>query len=506
MGPLMATALIVILVLFVLGYLAIALEHPLHIDKAASAMLLGVSCWTIYALNIGTLLPDEMIPDWFVEVHHEHSSDHTGDTTPSEGTLEQAIETDGIEPVVDGDHTNDEAHDAGHTLATMSDEDKLHLKREYMIEAQLRVKLGEIAEILFFLLGAMTIVEIVDAHEGFKIITDKITSRNKVKLLWMVSWLAFFMSAVLDNLTSTIVMVSLIKKLIKDDARLLYVGMVVVAANAGGAWTVIGDVTTTMLWIGGKLSVTGVMLHLIVPSLVCLLIPLGVVSVGLKGQKFPDKTPDESVQDAKLGPFYQKLFLFAGLFGLLSVPVFKIVTHLPPFVGMLGSLSFMWLLSDITRRGFEESIKSTTHVIEVLRRVDTASILFFLGILLAVECLASTGVLQSFALTLDQIVPNRDIVAVITGLVSAIVDNVPLVAAGIQMYRDPIDDTFWHLLAFTAGTGGSCLIIGSAAGVAAMGLDKITFGYYLKKIAPLALVGYFAGIACYLVQRSIFMG
>lgn len=474
----MATALIVILILFVLGYLAIALEHPLHIDKAASALFLGVACWTIYAMNVDTLLTNEMIPDWFVTAHHEHAGGHA--------------EEDG-----GGEHHEPAA------IGSMDDHGRIELKRAYMIEGQLLLKIGEISQILFFLLGAMTIVEIVDAHEGFKVITDRIDARSKVKLLWMTSWLAFFMSAVLDNLTSTIVMVSLIKKLIKDDSRLLYVGMVVIAANAGGAWTVIGDVTTTMLWIGGKLSVTGVMFALIIPSLICLAIPLGVISMGLKGQTFPPKDPDEEVEEAVLAPFYQKLFLFCGLFGLLSVPVFKIVTHLPPFVGMLGSLSLMWLLSDFLRRGFEDSVKSTTHVIEILRRVDTASILFFLGILLAVECLASTGVLLQLSGQLDSYVPNRDVVAVITGLVSAIVDNVPLVAAGINMYEYPIDHTFWHLLAFTAGTGGSCLIIGSAAGVAAMGLDKITFGYYLKKIAPLALVGYFAGIAFYLAQRML---
>ena len=482
----MATALILILVLFVLGYMAIALEHPLHIDKAASALFLGVACWTIYAMNVDTLLTNEMIPDWFVTAHHDHDAGHA----PEAG-----------EDVSDEDHQGHSDHVA---IADMEDGERVELKRAYMIEGQLLLKIGEISEILFFLLGAMTIVEIVDAHEGFKIITDRIDARSKVKLLWMTSWLAFFMSAVLDNLTSTIVMVSLIKKLIRDDSRLLYVGMVVVAANAGGAWTVIGDVTTTMLWIGGKLSVVGVMKALIIPSIVCLVIPLLIVSMGLKGQMFPPKAPDEKVEKAILAPFYQKLFLGCGLFALLCVPVFKIVTHLPPFVGMLGSLSLMWLLSDSLRRGFEEKIKSTTHVIEILRRVDTASILFFLGILLAVECLASTGVLMQLAASLDEIVGNLQVVAVITGLVSAIVDNVPLVAAAKEMYSFPTDDTFWHLLAFTAGTGGSCLIIGSAAGVAAMGLDKITFGYYLKKIAPLALVGYFAGIACYLGQVMIF--
>lgn len=484
------TALIVILVLFVLGYLAIALEHPLHIDKAASALFLGVACWTIYAMNVDTLLTSDMIPSWFVEAHHDHPSSEP----PGDGGSGEAGES----------ATDHAAHDDHVSVDSMNDDDRIHLKRSFMIEGQLLLKIGEISEILFFLLGAMTIVEVVDAHEGFKIITDRIQARSKVKLLWMTSWLAFFMSAVLDNLTSTIVMVSLIKKLIKDDSRLLYVGMVIVAANAGGAWTVIGDVTTTMLWIGGKLSVIGVMFALIVPSIICLVLPLLVLGRGLKGQSFPPKSPDEQVEEAMLTPFFQKLFLFCGLFGLLSVPVFKIVTHLPPFIGMLGSLSLMWLLSDITRRGFEEKIKSTTHVIEILRRVDTASILFFLGILLAVECLASTGVLVSLARSLDNAIPSRDAVCVITGLVSAIVDNVPLVAAAINMYEYPTDHTFWHLLAFTAGTGGSCLIIGSAAGVAAMGLDKITFGYYLKKVAPLALVGYFAGIACYLAQRAVF--
>lgn len=502
----MATALIVILILFVLGYTAIALEHPLHLDKAASALFLGVACWTIYAMNVDTLLTDEMIPDWFVTAHHEHGGGHGDDGD----VMEDATSTAATEPGADAKHDHEtEGHESAHAtehtaIAEMPDAERIELKRAYMIEGQLLLKIGEISEILFFLLGAMTIVEIVDAHEGFKIITDRIDARSKVKLLWMTSWLAFFMSAVLDNLTSTIVMVSLVKKLIKDDSRLLYVGMVVVAANAGGAWTVIGDVTTTMLWIGGKLSVVGVMKALIVPSIVCLVIPLLIVSMGLKGQTFAPKDPDEEVEQAILAPFYQKLFLGCGLFGLLCVPVFKIVTHLPPFVGMLGALSLMWLLSDSMRRGFEEKIKSTTHVIEILRRVDTASILFFLGILLAVECLASTGVLMQLAASLDEKVGNLQVVAVITGLVSAIVDNVPLVAAAKEMYSFPTDDTFWHLLAFTAGTGGSCLIIGSAAGVAAMGLDKITFGYYLKKIAPLALVGYFAGIACYLGQIMVF--
>ena len=370
-----------------------------------------------------------------------------------------------------------------------------------MLHGKLLPLLGEISEILFFLLGAMTIVELVDAHEGFSVITSRIHAEKKSTLLWMTSWLAFFMSAVLDNLTSTIVMVSLIRKLVKDDSRLLFVGMVVVAANAGGAWTVIGDVTTTMLWIGGKLSVVGVIKAVLIPSLACLLLPLMVISLTLRGQRFEARDSVSAALGSGDTPFTQKLFLGLGLVGLLSVPVFKLVTHLPPFVGMLGSLSVLWLVSDYVRRDLDEDRRTSTNVVHVLRKVDSASILFFMGILLAVGSMQATGILETLAVRLDGLFNNnRTMIAIFTGLFSAIVDNVPLVAAGIEMYMQPMDDPFWLLLAYCAGTGGSCLIIGSAAGVAAMGLEKITFGYYLMKIAPLALLGYVAGVAVFLAQ------
>ena len=561
----MSIALIAICVIFVLGYLVIALEHPLELDKAATALFIGVACWTIYAMNVDTLLGTSFkdIPEHFQrDVAAEHLKAHAAEQAKAAGPMEadappvQSKEegpdagdaAGGLTPassrpalpetshgdesadvespggdVRGGDSDRDESHGVeGHDADGHSDahfagdpldhapdlkkdaEYRLHLKRDFMLHGKLFVLLAEISEILFFLLGAMTIVELVDAHEGFSIITSRITAEKKTTLLWMTSWLAFFMSAVLDNLTSTIVMVSLIRKLISDDSRLLFVGMVVVAANAGGAWTVIGDVTTTMLWIGGKLSVIGVIKAVLLPSIVCLLLPLLVASLSLRGQRF---TPRDSVS-SNLGrgdtPFTQKLFLGLGLLGLLSVPVFKLVTHLPPFIGMLGSLSVLWLVSDYVRRDLDEDRRTSTNVVHVLRKVDSASILFFMGILLAVGALQATGVLESVALKLDKVFGNRTIIAILTGLFSAIVDNVPLVAAGINMYTPPIDDPFWLLLAYTAGTGGSCLIIGSAAGVAAMGLEKITFGYYLKKIAPLALLGYAAGVAVFIAQWKYF--
>ena len=502
----MSIALIAIVVIFVLGYLAIAMEHPLEVDKAASALFIGVACWTLYALNVDTLMQVEDIPAWFQEeIAHEHAETLAAETGEEIHTQPLDPDADGLTPALDNTASGPEgqgSHVAGGLYGESTSENfRLELKRKYLLEGKLLPLVGEISEILFFLLGAMTIVELVDAHEGFSVITSRIHAEKKVTLLWMTSWLAFFMSAVLDNLTSTIVMVSLIRKLIADESRLLFVGMVVVAANAGGAWTVIGDVTTTMLWIGGKLSVLGVMKAVLLPSIVCLLLPLTVLSLPLRGQRFVPKDSLTSALGKGDTPFTQKLFLVLGLVGLLWVPVFKLITHLPPFVGMLGSLSVLWLISDHVRRDLDEDRRTSTNVIHVLRKVDAASILFFLGILMAVGALQATGLLETLAIQLDVLFNNnRTYIAIATGLFSAIVDNVPLVAAGIEMYAQPIDDPFWLLLAYCAGTGGSCLIIGSAAGVAAMGLEHITFGYYLKKIAPLALLGYIAGVAVFLAQ------
>jgi Na+/H+ antiporter NhaD/arsenite permease-like protein len=345
---------------------------------------------------------------------------------------------------------------------------------------------------------------LVDGHEGFALITDRIRTRNTVVLLWVVAWLTFFLSAVLDNLTTTIVMVSLLRKLVHDTGlRKLFVGMTVIAANAGGAWTVIGDVTTTMLWIKQKIGTIEVMQQLLLPSLACLLVPLLFLSRYMRGQLPTPADHQPNPLEKNIQPWHQALFLSLGLLGLLSVPIFKTYTHLPPFMGMMLSLSVLWIASELVSHTLDEQTRTTTGVLAALQRVDMSSVLFFLGILLAVGALSATGVLQALAQWLDKTVNSHTVVAVIIGLVSAVVDNVPLVAAGIEMYQMPENDVFWMMLAYCAGTGGSCLIIGSAAGVAAMGLERIDFVWYLRKIAPWALLGYFSGIVVYLLQQAI---
>lgn len=428
--------LTLMIVIFVLGYLAIALEHPIKVDKAASALITGVLVWTLFVIS-------------------------------------------GAD--------------------------------QHFIEEQLLHHLSEISSILFFLLGAMTIVELVDAHEGFSIITDKITTKNRVKLLWIVSVLTFFFSAALDNLTTTIVMVSLLRKLIDDKyERWFFAGIVVVAANAGGAWSPIGDVTTTMLWIGGQLTTMTIIKTLIVPSIVAMLVPLTVLSFTMKGEIVrPVEVGNEDDSDPTT-PFERNLIFFLGVAGLLFVPVFKTLTHLPPFMGMMLSLGVLWLVTEIIHRSKNKADKSQLSVIGVLRKIDTASVLFFLGILLAVAGLQSAGHLAVMAQNLNEWF-GGDIYAIniVIGLLSAIVDNVPLVAGSMGMYEITAagdfaqDGVFWQFLAFCAGTGGSALIIGSAAGVAAMGLEKIDFVWYLKKISILALIGYFAGAGTYILMQSL---
>ncbi len=378
-----------------------------------------------------------------------------------------------------------------------------NIGQRFVIESQHLHLTGEIAGILFFLMGAMTIVELVDAHEGFALVTNRIRTRRKSTLLWIVGLMTFFMSAVLDNLTTTIVMVSLLRKLVGDrEDRLRFVGLVVIAANAGGAWTVIGDVTTTMLWIKHKIGTVEVMSELFLGSLVCLLVPLAGMSFVMRGelQAAPQK---ENHFDKSIRPWQQWLFLVLGLLGLISVPVFKATTHLPPYMGMMLSLGVLWVVSEWVSHTMDEATRSSTGVLAALRRVDMSSILFFLGILLAVGSLGAMGLLRNAAEWLDAVLPNRDVVALAIGLVSAVVDNVPLVAGGIEMYSLPTNDDFWMMLAYCAGTGGSCLIIGSAAGVAAMGLEHIDFLWYLRRIAPWALAGYVAGALTILLQRSL---
>lgn len=430
------------LVVFVLGYAAIAFEHQLKIDKAAAALITGVLTWTLYVLASNNV--------------HE-------------------------------------------------------------VEGQLLHHLSEISSILFFLIGAMTIVELVDAHEGFAVITDKIKTTNKVKLMWIIGILSFFFSAALDNLTTSIVMVSLLRKLIEDKKqRWFFAGMVVVAANAGGAWSPIGDVTTTMLWIKGQVSAGAIVQSLIVPSLATLLAPLAILSFTLKGDvQRPMKSANAEHYTDPTTPFERNFVFFAGVAGLIFVPVFKTVTHLPPFMGMMLSLGVLWIITDILHRRKPSEIRHHLSPLGVLQKIDTPSVLFFLGILLAVASLQSMGQLGDLANALDHSIGTDTqngvyVVGLIIGLLSAIVDNVPLVAAAMGMYEVTEtglfmqDGTFWQFLAYCAGTGGSALIIGSAAGVAVMGLEKIPFGWYVKNITLLALVGYIAGAGVYILQNMLF--
>jgi len=372
----------------------------------------------------------------------------------------------------------------------------------HLVSEQLTEHLGEISGILFFLLGAMTIVELIDAHDGFEVITNAITTSNKRKLIWIICFLTFFLSAVLDNLTTTIVMVSLMRKLISDKQdRMLFIGLVVIAANAGGAWSPIGDVTTTMLWIGGQVTTKNIVLNLFIPSLVCLIVPLMAVSCMLKGNI--EKPISENNGDKpSASSFERNIIFFSGLGILVLVPVFKTVTHLPPFMGMLLGLGLLWVISELIHKDKDESDKSAYSVLHALRKIDMPSVLFFLGILIAVSALQSTGQLAQLSSLMDEKIGNINLIILSIGLFSAIVDNVPLVAATMGMYdlqTYPTDHYFWEFLAYCAGTGGSALIIGSAAGVAAMGMEKINFFWYLKRISWLALIGYFAGATIYII-------
>jgi Na+/H+ antiporter NhaD/arsenite permease-like protein len=431
---------IAIIAVFVIGYAMIALEHPLKIDKAASALLTGMICWALYVF--------------------------TGDG---------------------------EAH-------------------QHAVEHGLAHHLNDIAAILFFLMGAMTIVELVDAHEGFSIITDKIQTTSKVKLAWTVGIITFFLSAALDNLTTSIVMISLLKKLVDDkETRWFFAGLVIIAANAGGAWSPIGDVTTTMLWIKGQLPDVGQMiLHLIIPSLLCLIVPLVILSFTMKGTvKRPLKSAGAEHYLNPTTAGERNLVFALGIGGLIFVPVFKQVTHLPPFMGMMLSLGVVWLVTEILHRSKNKEEKNALSVIHVLHKIDTASVLFFLGILLAVGALQEVGHLSEMAMFLDKSLGNIYAVDVSIGALSAIVDNVPLVAAAQGMYEiAPSGDfsaggQFWEFLAYCAGTGGSMLIIGSAAGVAVMGLEHISFGWYIKKISLLAMAGYIAGAVAYILMFAL---
>ena len=430
---------LLMIIIFILGYAAIAFEHNLKIDKAAAALVTGVLCWVFFVFG--------------------------------------GAET-------------------------------------HQIEHDLLNHIGEISSILFFLLGAMTIVELIDTHGGFNIITDKIATQNKVIALWTICLMTFFFSAILDNLTTSIVMISLLRKLIKDkQVRWLFAGMVIISANSGGAFSPIGDVTTTMLWIGGQVSVSHIISSLFLPSIVSLLAPLLFLSWKLDG-KIQQPEVINSKKNQAISIREQSSILAIGVLGLIFVPIFKTVTHLPPFMGMMFSLGILWLVTDFMHRKKSFEIRRKLSVIGVFKKVDIASVLFFLGILLAVAGLQSGGQLNDMALGLDKTFGTDSetgiyIVGSLIGLLSAIIDNVPLVAAVMGMYElapgtlFAQDALFWNFLAYCAGTGGSVLIIGSAAGVAVMGLEKIPFGWYLKKISLLALIGYISGILAYVLQAWV---
>lgn len=422
---------LLIIAIFILGYTAIALEHTIKLNKAASALITGVLCWVVYI----AFTPDKQIVN-------KHLLEH----------------------------------------------------------------LGDVSGILFFLLGAMTIVELIDAHEGFNIITSKITETRKKNLIWIIGLTTFFLSAVLDNLTTTIVMISVLKKLIKNnDDRLMFVGIVIIAANAGGAWSPIGDVTTTMLWIGGQITTTNIILKLILPSLACLIVPLTLISFRLKGNV--ERPSALSVQHTNvLSKRQQYIVLISGILVLMMVPVFKTLTHLPPYMGILFGLGILWIITVILHKSKEDKHKEKYSVSQALRNIDTPSILFFLGILIAIASMQSTGILTSLADKMTASIGNTNVIVMSIGLLSAIIDNVPLVAAAQGMYNlahYPTDHYFWEFLAYCAGTGGSALIIGSAAGVVAMGMEKISFMWYLKKISWLALIGFFSGAVIYILQDMV---
>lgn len=441
----MLTALIAC---FIIGYLAIVFEHPLHLDKTVPALIMGALCWAFVSLGHMDV------------VGHSHH----------------------IEPL---------------------DDVLLH-------------HIGKVAEILFFLIGAMTIVELVDLHKGFSVITNRIRTTKKSKMLWLIAILAFFLSATLDNLAATIVLVSLLRRLIPEKSeRLYFVCAGVIAANAGGAWSPIGDVTTTMLWIGEKVSTMGLIQRLVLPSIACMVVPIFIMSrlSYMKGDITPSKRHfDKAIEKEKV--LSSRVMLMVGVGALIFVPIFKVLTHLPPYVGMMLSLGVVWLVSEYIHpeEDFTPERKKMYSAHHALSRIEMSSILFFLGILVAVAALESAavmgshgekvGLLKSVAEWLQDTIPEQSVVVMLLGVFSAIIDNVPLVAASMGMYTEPMDAKLWHFIAYAAGTGGSMLIIGSAAGVAAMGMERIDFIWYFKKIAWLAAVGFVAGALVFLLMNG----
>ncbi|WP_405573096.1 sodium:proton antiporter NhaD [Winogradskyella sp. Asnod2-B02-A] len=461
----------VIILVFVFGYLAITLEHNIKIDKLIPALVMMAISWALISLGI------DNFTQWF------DSSQHS------------LMENFGLLP----------------------HEEKMHLMEETLLH-----HLGKTAEILVFLLGAMTIVEIIDYFDGFSTIKGFIKTKSKRNILWIFGFLAFFLSAIIDNLTATIVLISILQKLINDrDVRIWYAGLIIIAANAGGAWSPIGDVTTTMLWIGKKVTTGHLFVYLFLPSLICMLVPTFIASFlpAFKG-KIESDGNDKDKPKSK----FSSIMLYLGLGGIVSVPIFKTITHLPPYVGMMLALGVVAVFAEIyssskfsiSNHDSEESDAHAHHspVHHSLSKIELPSILFFLGILMAVAALESLGTLFGFAGSLQETMPMlgtelhhagvSDLVVLLLGVGSAVIDNVPLVAASLGMFSEPIDNELWHFIAYSAGTGGSMLIIGSAAGVVAMGMEKIDFFWYVKKISWLALIGFLAGAVVFMFTRTIF--
>ncbi len=459
-----------IILVFVMGYLAITLEHSIKIDKLIPALVMMAVCWALIALGL------ESFPQWFDSGKHA---------------------------LLDN-------------FGSFAGEEKMHLMEETLLH-----HLGKTAEILVFLLGAMTIVEIIDYFDGFTTIKDFIKTKKKSKILWIFSILAFILSAIIDNLTATIVLISILQKIVKDrDVRIWYAGLIIIAANAGGAWSPIGDVTTTMLWIGKKVTTGHLIGYLLIPSLLCMVVPSLIASF------LPAFKGDLEITEANDKPKskFSATMLYLGLGAIIFVPIFKVITHLPPYVGMMLSLGVVATFAEIyssskfsmTEFDDEESEMHAHHspVHQSLSKIELPSILFFLGILMAVAALESLGILFGFASSLQENVPQlgtemhsggvSDLVVLLLGVGSAVIDNVPLVAASLGMFTEPVDHELWHFIAYSAGTGGSMLIIGSAAGVVAMGMEKIDFFWYLKKISWLALAGFLVGAAAFMVTRTLF--
>ncbi len=477
---------ILMITLFLIGYACIALEHSLKVNKAATALLLCALLWTCYIFNAPNVLPLDESFQRFI-----------GNTSvPS------------IAPGMAGWET---------FVSSIPNLENFHLKViEFVTGHQIIEHVGDVASILFFLMGAMTIVELIDVHGGFSVITDKITTKNKKKLLWMLSFITFFMSAILDNLTTTIVMVMLLRKIIGNfKERWLFASTIILAANSGGAFSPIGDVTTIMLWVNGNVTTGGLLPNLILPSLISVIIPVMIISRFLKGEvttrKFSETSSGNHLNAAEyITKKEQKIIFGLGVAALVFVPIFKSITHLPPFVGVLLGLGVLWVYTEIlyhNKKHIPESSKA--RISAVIGRIDLTTILFFLGILMAVSALQCEGILQQLAVVLDKTF-NGNIYAIdiIIGILSSIVDNVPLVAGSMGMYEIAevgefaTDGIFWMFLAYCAGVGGSMLIIGSAAGVVVMGLEKVNFVWYLKNISLIALIGYLAGAFVYIAQEE----